>query len=138
MFLFNKKLVNLKSSQSAIEFVILLGFLLFSFTVFFLLINQNMSDKIRENTNAEVKQIGISVQDEINFAYLSSEGYSRNFKIPKEINGRDYFINITDNQVYVNLDDKYTVSLPVKNVSGNIAKGDNIIKKQGGIIKLNL
>ena len=37
-----------EKSQSAIEFIILVGFILFAFTVFFLLIQENMSDKIKE------------------------------------------------------------------------------------------
>lgn len=127
-----------KKSQTAIEFVILIGFLLFFFTVFFLTIRENMSEKIKERQNLLVRDIAIIVQDEINLALEASDGYYREFKIPQNINGKDYDIDIVESMVYVNLQDKHAISLPVANVTGNIAKGSNIIKKENGEIKLNV
>jgi len=128
-----------KHSQSAIEFFILTGFLLFSFTVFFLAIQGNMSDKLKERQALAVKNIAITVQDEINLAFQSSEGYSRQFKIPEEINGNKYDINITEGVVYVRtLDGKYAIALPVQDVTGEVKKNMNIIKKENGEVKLNV
>ena len=55
-----------KRSQTAIEFVTLVSFLLFIFTVFFLIIQENMSDKLIERQNLRVKEVAITVQEEIN------------------------------------------------------------------------
>lgn len=127
-----------KRSQSAIEFVILVAFLLFSFTILFLVIQGNMYDKIKERQIFAVKNVAITVQDEINLAFQSSEGYSREFKIPEKINGDNYDIILTDGLVYVNTTNgKYAIALPVKNVIGEIQKNTNIIKKENGEIILN-
>jgi len=126
-------------AQSAIEFLILTGFLLFSFTILFVAIQGNMSDKIRERQELAVKSVAIAVQDEINLASQSMDGYYRQFKIPKEINGREYEINITDGVVYLRtIDGKYAIALPVQNVTGYLEKENpNIIRKENGIVYLN-
>lgn len=127
-----------KKSQSAIEFLILVGFVLFFFTVFFLTIQENMSDKIKQRTNLAMKDIALAVQNEITLASKASEGYSREFKIPEKINSRDYKINITENLVSIKtLDNKYAMALPVATATGQITKGINIIKKENGEIKIN-
>jgi len=127
-----------KKSQSAIEFVILIGFVLFFFTVFFLTIQENMSDKLKQKTNLAVKEVALTVQDEINLASKASGGYYREFKIPDKISGRDYKINITENLVSIKtLDNKYAMALPVAATTGQINTGTNIIKKENGEIKIN-
>ena len=127
-----------KNAQSAIEFVILIGFMLFFFSVFFLTIQGHMSSKINEQQNLVVKQIALDVQKEIDLAYQSREGYYRVFKIPININGMDYDIQIVDGSVYVNLGNKHAISFPVQNITVNsINKGENIIKKENGVVKLN-
>ena len=125
-------------AQSSIEFIILLGFLLFAFSAFFLIIQGNMSDKLDARNNMAIKGIAIQVQDEINFAFSSSEGYYREFKIPENINGVNYDIELGDGVVYVNQQDKYALSLPIKDFRGDIVKGNNYIKKLGGEVLLNL
>jgi len=138
-FLFNKNNVNSKRSQSAIEFMILMGFLLFSFTVFFLIIQGNMADKLKEREGLSVKSIAITVQDEINLASEASDGYRREFKIPNNINGREYEINATEGVVYIRtLDRKYAMAFPVQNITGEVKKGDNVIEKENGEVKLNV
>lgn len=126
-----------KKSQSAIEFMILVGFILFFFTLFFLAIRENMSDKLNERKNLAVKEIALSVQNEINLALKASDGYFRPFEIPEKINNQDYDISIVEKMVYVNLQDKHAIALPVANITGEIKKGKNEIKKENGEIKLN-
>ena len=127
-----------KLSQSAIEFLILTGFLLFSFTIFFVAVQGNMSDKLKEREELAVKSVVITVQDEINLASQSIDGYYRQFNIPKEINGKEYEINITEGMVYLRTTDgKYAIALPVQNVTGDVAKETNTIKKENGVVYLN-
>lgn len=127
-----------KQAQSAIEFVILIGFILFFFTVFFLAIQGNMADKLKEKQNLAIKEVALTVQDEINLASRSSDGYYREFKIPEKISNKDYDINITEDMVYVRTQDgKSAIALPVATVTGGIDTGENIIKKENGEVKLN-
>ena len=125
-----------KRGQSAVEFAIVFGFVLFSFIVFFAVIQGNQSEKNKEKERIIIQNIALDVQDEINLAAESSEGYARQFKTPLNILGKDYEINITDNYIQVKMG-KHAIAYKVFQVTGLIQKGPNNIKKENGIVYLN-
>ncbi len=128
----------LKKHQTASEFLILAGVVMFFFVAFFIAVNENLSDKLRQKQTNSVKEIAIIVQDEINLAFKSIDGYYREFKIPEDINGIDYDISITEDLVYVITDDgRDAIALQSAEVTGQPIKGINIIKKEEGKIYLN-
>ncbi|MBT4166067.1 hypothetical protein HOE04_03455 [archaeon] len=128
----------IKRSQTAIEFLVLVSAVLFFFVVFFLTIGENIQDKTRENINKIVNEIAFLVQEEISFASESVDGYYRVFKIPESLNGLEYDIDVSDGRVYLKTyNNKYAVALPVQDVSGEIIKGENVLRKEGGVIYLN-
>lgn len=129
-----------KKAQTAIEFVILVGFLMMAFTLFFLIIQQNMSDKLNDRQNAQIKEIALTVKNEINLAFQSSDGYRREFELVKNPYGGDYNIEIQENIVLVkSADGAHAISFAVQEVSGQILKdGINVIRKENGEVKLNL
>jgi hypothetical protein len=97
-----------------------------------------MSDKIYEKMDSRVKETALTIQNEISLAVESSDGYSREFRLPSDINGIDYSVSIDEALVYVRTDDgRHAIALPVKNVTGQIIIGGNIIIKENGIVKLN-
>lgn len=127
-----------KKSQTAIEFIILVGFLLFFFTVFFVAIQESTGEKVKERQNDIVKETAFAIQDEINLAFKSSEGYTREFNVPGKIGNQDYSVSIVEDLIYLKTDDgKNAIALPIPQITGNIVKGANIIKKQNGEIRLN-
>ncbi|MFA5174471.1 MAG: hypothetical protein WC438_04795 [Candidatus Pacearchaeota archaeon] len=127
-----------KKAQSSIEFMILVGVVIFFLVVFLGAIQGSMSDKLKEKQSIMVQDLASSVQDEINLASKSSDGYYRNFNIPEKINGRDYSIEILEEMVYVKTNDnKNALALPLASVTGNVVKGENIITKQNGEVVLN-
>lgn len=134
-----------KKSQTAIEFLLLMGGVLFFFTGFFLAIQEGMSDKITENINKNVYETALYVQNEISLASESRDGYSREFKLPENINGLDYDIEITEGFVYLHtINEKYAVSLQTVDVQmedgiTELNKGAmvNKIQREGGYICLN-
>ncbi|MCH7568389.1 MAG: hypothetical protein IIA87_03125 [Nanoarchaeota archaeon] len=131
-------MTTIRKAQSAIEFVILVGAVFFFFIIFLFAIQSNISDKIRENLNLAVQEIALTVQDEINLASESSDGYYRKFNIPEKVINLDYEINVTEGLVYVRTSNgKYAIVLPVADVSGEIQKGDNVIRKESGAVSLN-
>jgi len=137
-FLLTRFLRVKSKAQSAIEFVILVGAVLFFFVVFLLAVQFNISDKARENRNLVVQEIALRVQDEVNLASQSSDGYYREFKIPENVLGLEYDINLTEDLVYVRTTNgKYAIALPVTEVIGNVLKGDNVIRKDTGQVYLN-
>jgi len=130
----------MKKAQSAMEFVILFGFILFMFTTFFVAIKASTYDKIKENQELAIKQVAITVQDEINLALQSSDGYSRKFKIPAKISGLEYEIELVEGYVYINTkDEHHAIALPIPDVKGdiNIGLDFQVIRKNEGVIYLN-
>ncbi len=124
--------------QSAVEFTILVGFVLFFFAAFMYAVQSNIADKNFEKKRIEVNEVAFHVRDEINLAFGADDGYSRNFEIPVLIGGLDYSIEILDGLVYLNsTDGRHAISLPVGNVTGEVMKGNNLIRKSNGIVYLN-
>ena len=128
----------MKKSQSALEFVILLGFMLFLFTSLTLAFNRNISQKTQEQRTLEIQNLASSIQNEIDLAASSSIGYERTFKIPSKILNMEYNISIISNFVYLQTSDNRTaLSLPFKNVSVNLKFCYNRIKKNTTGVFLN-
>ena len=132
----------IKQSQSSIEFMILVGFVLFAFTIFLAFIYEDISDNIIKSNNRELLDVAKIIKEEVDLAYKSSDGYQRVFKIPYKIGNLDYEINITEDLVYIKTENgKYSASIPVKRInysgSSGLIKGDNIIEKINGEIFIN-
>ena len=128
----------MKKGQSAIEFLILVGAVLFFFLTFLFVIQSNLADKFKENKNTVVHDVALTVQEEINLAAKSSDGYSREFDLPLELLGEDYLINITAQLVYVRTaSGGSAIALPVTNSTGQPVKGTNLITRINGSIYLN-
>jgi len=129
---------NLKS-QTAVEFMIIIAFIMFSFSIFFLVIYENMSSKQREQQNNLVKDTALTIQDEINLASHSTDGYYREFEIPEKLGSKNYSAEILEDMIYVKTsDEKNAIALPVPKITGQVVKGTNIIKKEDGETKLNI
>jgi hypothetical protein len=127
-----------KRSQSSIEFIILLAFLIFFFILFFLAIQGNVADSLRTSKTSQLKEIALTIQDEINLASKTSDGYSRRFEVQNKVGNEDYSITITGNMVYLKTsDNRDSIALPIQSITGNVVMGENIIRKENGKIYLN-
>ena len=130
--------VKIKLGQSAIEFIILVGAVFFFFIIFLISLQIQRADQFAEQRNNQVKETASIVQDEINYAFSSRDGYERKFTLPENIEGIKYCINITDGGVYIKTSNsKNALSLPIpKNVTGSVGIGDNIIINKAGIVNI--
>ncbi len=125
-------------SQSAIEFVILTGVVIFFLILFLIGINESMSEKTRQERMNQVKEIAITIQNEINLASQSTNGYQRTFTIPQNIDGQNYQATITEGMIYIKTNnEKYATALPVQNTTGQPLIGENTIQKKQGTVYLN-
>ncbi|MCH7850436.1 MAG: hypothetical protein IH845_02225 [Nanoarchaeota archaeon] len=131
--------MKFKRAQSGIEFIILVGFLMSGFTLFFLIIQEDRASKVSDLQNSQIKEIGLTLKNEIDLAYESSDGYTREFELPRYTYGSNFTILVTENLVLVSSTDlKHSVSYSVSPVTGNVKKiGVNIIRKVDGEVKLN-
>ena len=138
--------MKIKKAQTAIEFVIMISLLLFFFVSMILIINYNLSDKYREKEEAVVKNIAYTIQDEINIASKTTNGYSREFTLPPNALGKDYEANIDyqDPSLVEVKTKRVSIVLPLPpdiNVNETNAiniPGPNLIKKEQGEICLNV
>ncbi len=120
------------------EFVLLVSVIIFFFAIFFVVISEKTGSRIAEKNNLEIKYIAFVVQDEINLASESSEGYYRKFRVSKDINGQAYNLSVINEMIYVKtLNNKYAIALPILPISGQVVLGENIIEKKEGIVYLN-
>ena len=127
-----------KEGQSALEFIIIIGVVTFFFLGFAFVLQMNLADKNWENKNLITKEIALAVQNEIKLASESIDGYRREFQVPQNIAGIDYSINIISGLIYINsTDNQHALALPVANVTGNVQKGNNVIRRDSGMVYLN-
>lgn len=129
--------INIKA-QSAIEFVILVMAILFIFVGFLYFIQTKIYDSQFEEITIAVRETALTIQDEISLAHSSADGYSRQFSLPSNLNGKEYTAQILENSIYVKtIDGKHAVALPILNVTGDILIGNNLIYKIDGVVFIN-
>ena len=125
-------------AQSSVEFMILIGVMFFFFMGVLFVIYGNISDKNKANLDTLIVDLASSVKNEISIASTAGDGYTRSFNIPGLLIGNEYSISINASSIYVRTNDgKHAVALPVANVTGQIMKGDNVIKNVNGTVFLN-
>jgi hypothetical protein len=128
----------MEKGQSAVEFFMITGALLFFVVGFLAAINFNIYDRNIDKIEIQLNEVAKSIQDEINLASESTEGYWRTFQVPENIGTRDLIVEIVDEGVYVKTDDdRFATSYSVRNVTGEIKVGPNNITKRDGIVYLN-
>lgn len=126
---------NMKS-QSAIEFLLLTGFVLLVFIVVIGIVSNNRYIINREKDNIVGNDILTKVQKEINLAAHVEDGYKREFILPSKIGNGVYSIYIARDEVIF---EKGTESLwkKIPTARGNLTTGKNVLYKTNGTIYLN-
>lgn len=125
-------------AQSSTELLILVGAMLVIFITLLFAFEQNISLKTNEQRLFQFEELGLFVKNEIEIAANARDGYQRNFQIPEKVVGKEYNITLVEEQVYIQtLDGKISLAVPAQNVTGQILKGQNIIRKVSGEILLN-
>ena len=127
-----------KSGQSAVEFVIMAGFLLTVF-VFFASVNPDRTAQSNRLENDQIEETGLALKNKVDLANESSNRHIREFGVPEHICGSNHTIDIADNSVIVSSDDgQHQVSCSLKPVSGEINPcGVNVTGKTNGEVKLD-
>lgn len=126
------------NGQSAIEFMLLVGAVLFFIIILIGIFQQEVAKKSAEKRGGLITELMLSIQNEINLAAKSTDGYTREFKIPNTVAGKSYSIGIYSGSLYLNTTDgKDALSLPTQNVTGQLRKGTNLIKKINSTIFVN-
>ncbi len=137
----------MKRAQATVEFTLLMTFLLFIFLATFIVIGNRMEDVNKTNEEALVREFMAMILDEINFARIVEDGYSRTFSVPRRLENVNYTLEIA-NSTFLVVYYKNTsyVSRPFDdNVRGNFLFNDTepddafyelVIRKDYGIISV--
>lgn len=129
--------INLKS-QSAMEFIVLASFMLLVMLGFFAVTSSNVLEAKEEGNRKIAEDIADFAYREIETAKSVNDGYTRVFAMPRRVNGVNYSVSITDNrELIVNYLGYEHVKFLPPNVTGNISKGLNKIKKINDIVYIN-
>jgi len=127
-----------RRAQVGIEFVMIIGAVMFFTALFLLIVQQDTSKESYKKENILLKDIALTVQNEINLAVESGDGYSREFNLPEKAGNLDYEITIDNRIIYIKTTPlRHALTVPSPEVVGNVNKTYNIIKKTLGVIYLN-
>ncbi len=130
--------IRTKRAQVAIEFMVIVGAVIFFTSLLLLAIQGSNQAKTYQHQNIQLKEIALTIQNEINLASKSSDGYSRQFEIPQTSGNQEYEAIIDLGVIYVKTtNNKHSLTLPIAETIGNINKTQNNIKKINGQIYLN-
>jgi hypothetical protein len=126
----------MKKGQVALEFVVLIGIALFVFLSLITIMSYH-TQQLRDRKESEmVEDVAETLQNEISSASNVKDGYTRQFKLPSDLEGKPYTITKDGNKVFVTTA-KYTAFAIVPNYTGIIQLGTNTINKRGGIVYIN-
>jgi hypothetical protein len=126
-------------AQVSMEFIVLVSILIL---VLVTVIYYNSSFYVRINSAKDynnAQTISDQISSEINLALDVGDGYSRSFYVPERIsNSIDYNVTVSNYAVVLNWNNGYVTSTVLaKNISGNLIKGQNLIRNLNGIIYVN-
>lgn len=128
--------VRLKKGQVALEFMIMFGFAALLLLLFLSITLARTIEFNNERQSQLIKDLALGTQKEINLAFESRDGYYHEFKLPSTLLGIHYDVTIKDTLLIVN-SSKEEIDVVIPKLTGNIQKGTNIIKKEGGLVYLN-
>lgn len=133
--MFKSQNKNNKKAQSALEFVLLVSFMLVVFAVFFLAIQTKMLDVTASKDIIYLNEVNNIVLNEVFLAQNSYSDYHHEFFLPTNILGKGYTINLTDEtEIISNYDKIQRVDFLKTNVKGNLFFGSNNIHNIDGKI----
>lgn len=126
-----------KRAQGSIEFLLMLGFALLFLVVMLEVISHKVSTLNKEKEQINLEDLALSIQKELEIADKSPDGYIREFKLPETLNRKEYDMTIQERELYVS-NARGGITLYIPKVQGQFNKGDNTIRKNEGIVYVNL
>ena len=131
------KMPAAKKSQFALEFIVLIALMFMIFAGATAIITSKILNA-KENQRQQIAEgIATLAKNEIDLAASVSDGYMREFRLPKLVSGNSYNISIVGGrEIVVSYIDKEHVIFLQKSVQGNIGPGLNEISKTNGIVYL--
>ncbi len=128
----------MRRAQTSLEFMILVGFILFFFVLFLFSLGASSSDKLYERQTLELESVAYTVQREVAFASTTSDGYERTVILPSQLVNLDYTLDVIEGSLYVHTTNgKHALAVPLLNVTGSFTPGTNTIRRINGTVFVN-
>lgn len=86
----------MRRAQTAVEFLVLVGFMLFVFTAFFLVIQERSASFKQQQYYSEISFVSDLLVQEVRLAQLVRSGYRREFSMPSNAVGDEYVVTLVD------------------------------------------
>ncbi|MEM7825354.1 MAG: hypothetical protein QW412_00660 [Candidatus Aenigmatarchaeota archaeon] len=129
--------INFKA-QVTEEFIYLLGVFCFFLLAFIIAYNWRNSQIQEQTLILELERVGDETANQVNLAYLSGSGFSKEYFLPERITGFLYNVTIYGNFIILNTTkSSYSTSLVTSSIEGNFTTGKNLIKNIDGRVKIN-
>ena len=126
-----------RKAQLSIELIVFIGIAFLTLLIFAGLTTERLVSVRLRGEQYTLHQAVQQLESEITLAATVSDGYSRNFTLPKKLNNQDYDIEMLNNSVILASTDRFESVKITFNVTGQPLKGNNIITKNNGFITLN-
>ena len=123
-------------SQISLEFLTLIGLALVILICALIIASSNLEMKQDEEEQIAVKDLAMMIQNELYLAAQVRDGYQREIMVPYKVNIWDYTINQTNISLSIQTSNVY-YELAIPKIIGNISKGSNIIRNQGGNVTVS-
>lgn len=120
----------------SMEFVLITAFVFLIVFIISLFVLSEIKSIQAEKESMLVQDLALKLQEEISLASVVEDGYLRNFSIPATLEYLNYSI-MQQNQSITVESKKGIFIVGMPKVNGNITKGNNIIRKEGGVIYIN-
>ena len=123
-------------AQVSVELVVLVSFITFLFSAYYLATIKKSVDAYYDATTLEATKVARQLALVLDIVYTNGNGYSQIINLPPNILGSTYDINVRSNLVIINMTNRFIyVRTLVDEVNGDFSKGEeNIIRNVGGEI----
>lgn len=127
----------MQKSQTSMEFLFLIV-IAFMVSLIFTAVSLEQQNEINfQKEYLLLKDLGLKIQGEILLAANVEDGYSRKFNIPAKLENFDYDIIISNYTLLAVESKNHLFAVRIPSVNGTIIKGNNLITKNNGNIKIN-
>jgi hypothetical protein len=125
-----------RSGQVAFEFVLLVAVLFTAVIIFTSFVRDNFDEVQSDTDYFRLKDVALSVKAELSLAVALEDGYQRAFFVPLTLDGTEYNVSQDAGSImFSTAEAEYVVSVPP--YSGNLTKGNNVIRKVDGQVEVN-
>ncbi len=119
-------------AQIAVEFTIMAALAVVVGTVFLSIATASLKESAERERTEAMNDIAYTIQDELILATQAEDGYERTFTVPGRAGRFTYSLTSLEDAVLLE-SGTVRITYPLPNTTGTITKGENTVRKNGGV-----